>query len=149
MASSRANTVGDYLAELPEARRRVVSAVRDLVNRHLPDGYVETMNWGMISWEIPLSRYPATYNGQPLSYVALAAQKRHCALYLPGCGADPSRDAALRRAYAAAGKRLDMGKACLRFEAWEDLVPDAIAAAVASTPVDAHIAQYEASRARK
>ena len=56
MASSKAKTVDDYLTELPEQRRAVVSAVRDLVNRHLPPGYVETMSWCMISWEVPLSR---------------------------------------------------------------------------------------------
>jgi hypothetical protein len=73
MVSSAAKTVEAHLDELPAERRRVVSAVRDLVNRHVPSGYVETMNWGMISWEIPLARYPVTYNKQPLGYVALAA----------------------------------------------------------------------------
>ena len=106
MASSKAKTVDDYLAELPEDRRAVVSALRDLVNRHLPPGYVEAMSWGMISWEIPLSRYPATYNKQPLAYVALAAQKQYYALYLMACYANSSQDVALRNAYADAGKAL-------------------------------------------
>jgi hypothetical protein len=149
MASSKAKTVDDYLAELPEDRRAVVSAVRDLVNRHLPPGYVEAMSWGMISWEIPLSRYPATYNKQPLAYVALAAQKQYYALYLMACYANSSQDVALRNAYADAGKALDMGKSCLRFKTLDDLLPEAIGGVVASTPVDAHIAQYQASRARK
>ena len=148
MASSKAKTVDDYLAELPEDRRAVVSAVRDLVNRHLPDGYVETMSWGMVSWEIPLSRYPTTYNKQPLSYVALAAQKQHYALYLTACQANSAQDVMLRNAYADAGRKLDMGKSCLRFKALEELLPEVVGAVVASTPVDAHIAQYEASRAR-
>nr|WP_298152431.1 DUF1801 domain-containing protein [uncultured Pseudoxanthomonas sp.] len=149
MASSKAKTVDDYLAELPEDRRAVVSAVRDLVNRHLPPGYMEAMSWGMISWEIPLSRYPATYNKQPLAYVALAAQKQYYALYLMACYANSSQDVALRNAYADAGKALDMGKSCLRFKTLDDLLPEAIGGVVASTPVDAHIAQYQASRARK
>lgn len=149
MASSKAKTVDDYLAELSEDRRAVVSAVRDLVNRHLPPGYVEAMSWGMISWEIPLSRYPATYNKQPLAYVALAAQKQYYALYLMACYANSSQDVALRNAYADAGKALDMGKSCLRFKTLDDLLPEAIGGVVASTPVDAHIAQYQASRARK
>ena len=149
MASSKAKTVDDYLAELPEDRRAVVSALRDLVNRHLPPGYVEAMSWGMISWEIPLSRYPATYNKQPLAYVALAAQKQYYALYLMACYANSSQDVALRNAYADAGKALDMGKSCLRFKTLDDLLPEAIGGVVASTPVDAHIAQYQASRARK
>ncbi len=148
MASSKAKTVDDYLAELPEERRAVVSTVRDLVNRHLPDGYVETMSWGMISWEIPLSRYPTTYNKQPLSYVALAAQKHYYALYLTTCYANSAQDVVLRNAYADAGRKLDMGKSCLRFKALDDLLPEVIGGVIASTPVDAHIAQYEASRAR-
>src|SRR4051794_30976735 len=110
MASSKATTVDDYLTELPEERRAVVSAVRDLVLRHLPPAYRECMNWGMISYEIPLERYPDTYNGQPLSYVALAAQKNHYALYLSCVHSDPERDAWLREQFSAAGKKLDMGK---------------------------------------
>ncbi|CAN7511142.1 DUF1801 domain-containing protein [Pseudoxanthomonas sp. LjRoot143] len=148
MASSKAKTVGEYLAELPDDRRAVVSAVRDLVNRHMPEGYVETMSWGMVSWEIPLTRYPTTYNKQPLSYVALAAQKQYYALYLTTCYANSAQDVVLRNAYADAGKRLDMGKSCLRFKALDDLLPDVIGGVIASTPVDAHIAHYEASRAR-
>lgn len=149
MAGSEAKTVDEYLAELPEERRAVVSAVRDLVNRHLPAGYVETMSWGMVSWEIPLSRYPTTYNRQPLSYVALAAQKQHYALYLTACHEHSPQDVVLRNAYADAEKKLDMGKRCLRFQALDDLLPDVIGAVIASTPVSAHIAHYEASRARK
>ena len=149
MASSKAKTVDDYLTELPEQRRAVVSAVRDLVNRHLPPGYVEAMSWGMISWEVPLSRYPDTYNRQPLAYVALAAQKQYYALYLMACYANSTQDVTLRNAYVDAGKRLDMGKSCLRFKALDDLLPEVVGGVIASTPVDAHIAQYEASRARK
>ncbi len=148
MASSKAKTVEEYLVELPDERRAVVSAVRELVNRHLPHGYVEAMSWGMISWEIPLSRYASTYNKQPLSYVALAAQKHYYALYLTTCHANSAQDVVLRNAYADAGKKLDMGKSCLRFKALDELLPEVIGGVIASTPVDAHIAQYEASRAR-
>ena len=149
MASSKAKTVEEYLAELPEDRRAVIASVRALVNRHIPDGYVEAMSWGMIAWEVPLSRYPTTYNKQPLSYVALAAQKQYYALYLTTCHENSAQDVVLRNAYADAGKRLDMGKSCLRFKALDDLLPDVIGGVIASTPVDAHIAHYEASRARK
>lgn len=149
MTSSSAKTVDEYLAELPEDRRAVVSAVRDLVNRYLPSGYIEAMSWGMVSWEVPLSRYPATYNRQPLSYVALAAQKRHYALYLTACYANSAQDVVLRNAYADAGKKLDMGKSCLRFGALDDLLPEAIGAVVASTPVAAHVAADAARRAGK
>jgi hypothetical protein len=84
MASSKAATVDAYLAELPEDRRAVVSAVRDVVLRSLPAGYEESMAFGMIGYGVPLARYPDTYNGQPLSYAAIAAQKSYYALYLMG-----------------------------------------------------------------
>jgi len=148
MASSKAKTVEEYLAELPADRRTVIASVRDLVNRHIPAGYVESMSWGMIAWEVPLSRYPTTYNKQPLPYVALAAQKQYYALYLTACYANSAQDVVLRNAYADAGLKLDMGKSCLRFKAPGDLLPEVIGGVIASTPVDTLIAQYEASRAR-
>ncbi|HEX8433293.1 MAG TPA: DUF1801 domain-containing protein, partial [Longimicrobium sp.] len=110
MASSKAATPDEYLAELPPERRAVLSAVRDVVRGSLPDGYRECMSWGMISYEIPLERYPNTYNGKPLSYAALAAQKNHYALYLTSTEQDPEQAAWLAGEYAKAGKRFDMGK---------------------------------------
>ena len=145
MVSSRASTVKEYLAALPKERREVVSAVRDLVQRHLPAGYREAMNWGMITWELPLAKYPDTYNGQPLGYVALAAQKNYNALYL--CVyQDPEQETWLKRAFRDAGKKLDMGKSCLRFRSLEDLPLEAIGRIVAWTSPEKHIARYEASR---
>lgn len=145
MVSSAATTVTEYLIELPPQRRAVVAAVRDLVNAHIPDGYVETMTWGMIVWQVPLSRYPDTHNRQPLAYVALAAQKNAYSLYLGGTSdAEPART--LRAAYAEAGRKLDMGKSCLRFRKLDDLLMAPIACMIAGTPVDATIAAYEASR---
>jgi hypothetical protein len=146
MASSKATTVRQYLDELPPERRAVISQVRDLVNLHLPAGYEETMSWGMISWEIPLSRYPVTYNKQPLMYAALAAQKNYYALYLSSVYVDPVHEASLRAAYAAAGKPLDLGKSCLRFKRLDDVVQAAVAGVLAAVSVDQYIAHYEASR---
>lgn len=145
---SDATTPKEYLDQLPPERREVVAQVRKLVRAHVPKGYRETVNWGMLAWEVPLKRYPDTYNGQPLLYVALAAQKNHYALYLNGVYADPEKSAALERAYAAAGRKLDMGKSCLRFKKVEDLVPEAVAAAVSSLGVDDFIAAYEAGQRR-
>jgi hypothetical protein len=146
VATSRATTVEGYLAELPAERRPVVEAVRDLVCRNLPAGYEERMSWGMISYELPLARYPETYNGQPLCYAALAAQKHHYALYLTAVYQDPALAARLADAYAAAGLRPDIGKSCVRFKRLADLPLDAIGAAVASVPPAQFIAQYEAGR---
>lgn len=145
MARSDAATVADYLAELPEDRRAVMSAVRDLVNRHLPPGYEETMRWGMISWELPLARFPRTYNGQPLGVAALAAQKGYYALYLTCAYGSPDRTEALAAAWRAAGKKLDMGKSCLRFRRLDDLVPEAVGAELAASPPELLIAQHEAA----
>ena len=148
MVSSAARTVDEYLAELPPERAAVVAAMRDLVDAHMPPGYQEAMAFGMIGWGIPLSRYPDTYNRQPLGYVALAAQKNAYSLYLMGVHADGEQERALHEAAAAAGKKLDMGKSCLRFKRPEDLPLQAIGKLIASIQVDDYIALYEASRKR-
>jgi uncharacterized protein YdhG (YjbR/CyaY superfamily) len=149
MATSKAATVDEYLAELPPERREVVSRVRDLVRRNLPNGYEETMNWGMISYEIPLARYPNTYNRQPLSYVGLAAQKNYYALYLTSAYQNSEQGKQLAEAFKKAGKKLDMGKSCLRFKTLDDLPLDAVGRIVASTPPEKWIAQYEAARGKR
>jgi hypothetical protein len=143
---SKATTVEEYIAELPEDRRAVVTTVRSVIQNNLPKGYRETMNWGMISYEVPLERYPKTYNKQPLAFAALAAQKNHFAVYLNCCEAGSDREERLRAEFAKAGKKLDMGKSCIRFKAIDDLALDVIGREIAETPVDAFIARYEASR---
>ncbi|MDF1504509.1 DUF1801 domain-containing protein [Roseisolibacter sp. H3M3-2] len=149
MARSAATTADEYLAELPAERRALVGAARDLVRAHLPAGYREMMSFGMICWGIPLADYPDTYNGQPLCYAALASQKQYVSLYLMGVAPGGAEEGALRDAYAAAGKKLDLGKSCLRFKRWDDLVPEAVARVVAATPPAAFVAAYEASRRKK
>lgn len=146
MVTSKASSVEDYLAELPPEQRTVVAAVRDLVNANLPTGYVESMNWGMIAWEIPLSRYPATHNKQPLGYAGLTAKKSGYSLHLMCAYANPGLDQAFRDAYANAGRKLDMGKGCLRFRKFEDLLIEPLERLIAGASVEAYIAMYEASR---
>lgn len=148
MPRSDTVSVADYLASLPPERRAVVAKVRDLVNANLPAGYAETMAFGMIGWGVPLSRYPDTYNRQPLGYVALAAQKNGYSLYLMGVYAIAEQERKLRAAAATAGKKLDMGKSCLRFKKPEDLPLEAIGELIADVGVDAYIAVYEAGRKR-
>ncbi len=148
MVASAAKTVEAYLDELPPERRAVIATVRDLVNAHMPEGYRESIAFGMIGWGVPLSRYPNTYNKQPLAYVSLAAQKNKYSLYLMGVYADSEQERALRAAAAAQGKKLDMGKSCLRFTKPEDLPLDTIGELIASISVDDYIALYEASRAK-
>jgi uncharacterized protein YdhG (YjbR/CyaY superfamily) len=149
MVSSKETTPAAYLASLPPERRKVVAAVRAQVRKHLPKGYVESMNWGMLCWEIPLSRYPDTYNKQPLSYVALAAQKNNYALYLTNVYQDEALHGRLVEAYEAAGRKLDMGKSCLRFKSLEELPMDVIGDIIAATPVERLIEQAEAVRRRR
>jgi uncharacterized protein YdhG (YjbR/CyaY superfamily) len=149
MVQSKAATVDQYLEELPPEQREVVSAIRHIILESLPEGYVEAMNWGMISYEIPLEDYPDTYNGKPLSYLALAAQKNHYSLYMMGVYQDAEQETKLKDGFEQAGKKLDMGKSCLRFRKLDDIPRDVIGDLIASTPPAEMIARHEASRRRK
>lgn len=148
MAQSRAKTVEEYLNELPDNRREVVSAVRDAILANLPEGYVESMNWGMITYEIPLSQYPDTYNKQPLSLVALAAQKNYYSIYLNCLYQDPERDRLIEQYFGKTGKKLNMGKSCVRFRKIEDLPLDLITEMISDYPPEKFINQYEEGRKR-
>lgn len=118
MAKSAAATVAEYLQELPAERRAVIEQVRQVILDNLPPGYQERMNWGMISYEVPLERYPKTYNKQPLNYAALAAQKNNYTLYLMCAYNGSMQEGWLQEQFAAAGKKLDMGKSCLTSASW-------------------------------
>ena len=145
MVSSKAATVADYLDELPPERRAVIETVRDAINAVMPAGFREGMGYGMIEWFIPLEDYPVTYNKQPLGYAALAAQKNAYSLYLNFVYATAGRAEQFRAAWAG-GRKLDMGKSCIRFKQASDLDLDLIKREIASaTPADL-IAAYEASR---
>ncbi len=146
MAKSSAATVEAYLQELPAERRAVIEQVRQVILDNLPPGYQERMNWGMISYEVPLERYPTTYNKLPLNYAALAAQKNSYSLYLMCAYNGSLQEGWLQEQFAAAGKKLDMGKSCLHFRKLDDLPLDVIAEAIGMVSVDAFIAQYERSR---
>ena len=145
---STASTPDEYLAEQPVERREALAAVRATVNSHLSPGLVEAMDFGMITWQIPLARYPKTYNGHPLGIAALANQKNYMALHLPGLYVDPDEDAWFRERWAASGKKLDMGKGCVRFKRLDDLPLDVVGEAIGRTSVDRYIARYEAGRRR-
>jgi hypothetical protein len=147
MVSSQAATVRDYLESLPSDRRAIVTSLRRLIKTHLPEGFEEGMQYGMISYYVPFSRLRDTYNRQPLAIVSLASQKNHLSLYLMGLYGDPGRERSLAEAFREAGKRLDMGKSCVRFKRLEDLALPAIAELIAGTSVDEFIAHYRATRA--
>ena len=146
MVSSKAATVEQYLEELPPDRREVVSRVREVILQNLPQGYAETMSWGMISYQIPLEDCPDTYNGQPLGYLGLAAQKHKNSLYMLGVYRDAEQETKLKDAFKKAGMKMDMGKSCVRFRKLEDIPLDVIGELVASTSPKELIALYDESK---
>lgn len=143
MVQSTAKTVKGYLEELPPERRAVFSRVLDVVRRNMPAGYEEGMAFGMIGWQVPLARFPETCNGQPLMYAALAAQKNAFSLYLMCAYGEPKSKAALAQAFADAGKKLDMGKSCVRFKKLDDLPLEAIGKFIGAVPVKDYLSFYE------
>ena len=148
-------TVAAYLAGLPADRRAALEAVVEVVRANLPAGYEQGIGYGMIAWYVPLATFPDTYNGQPLGLAALASQKRYMSLYLNTVYGDPPTERWFRDQWAATGKRLDMGKACVRFRALDDLALDVVGETIARTSVERFVARYidvrgssRASRAR-
>ena len=143
---SEAATPDAYLDEAPETRRSALAAVRAVVLDHLPGGFEETMQHGMISYVVPLDRFPNTYNGQPLVTASLANQKRYMALYLLGIYGDETARAWFDERWAATGKSLDMGKSCVRFRSLDDVALDVVGEAIGRTSVDDLIAVHERAR---
>jgi hypothetical protein len=146
MAKSNASTVEEYLAELPDERRAEVSAVRDVILANLPDGYVEQMDWGLITYAVPLEVSGPTYNKKPLMYAALAAQKNYYAVYLTTVMAE--FEDSFRARWAATGKKLDMGKACVRFKRSTDLALDVIGDEIARLTVPEFLDWHEENRTK-
>jgi hypothetical protein len=149
---SNAETVAEYLASLPEGRRTALEMVRQVILNHLAEGYQETIQYGMISYVVPHSLYPAGYYcnpTQPLPYASLGSQKNHMAIYLMCNYRDAAMDQWFRLEYAKTGKKLDMDKSCIRFKKIEDLALEMVGAAIARTSVKMYIQQYEESQLRK
>lgn len=140
---ARAGTPEQYLASLPDAKRQAIAGARAFIQLNLPPGYEEMMSAGMLAWAVPLSRLPKTYNGHPLCYVALGAQKNYNAMYLMCAYASPKLTALLKTSFKKAGKKLDMGKSCLRFKTLDDLELDSLGQVIASTPMEKYAAMYE------
>lgn len=144
---SKATTVDQYMAELPPDRREVIGALRVVILKNLPKGYEEGMQWGMPSYFVPHSAYPAGYHcqpDQPLPFVSLASQKNHMAFY----GFCNYTNDVLRNRFVEdwkkTGKKLDMGKSCVRFKKLEDVPLKVIGDAVKRVPMKKFIKQYEA-----
>ena len=143
---SDAETVEDYLATLPDDRAEAITTVRDTIRANLPDGIVETMNWGMISYEVPLELCPDTYNGKPLQLAALASQKKHMAVYLTSVYSSPATYEWFVSEYEQRGKKSDIGKSCVRFTKLENLPLDLVGQVIADVDLDEFLRRYEESR---
>jgi len=144
---SSAATTREYLDGLEPDRREVVEQLVDLVRANLPPGYEEAMTWGMPGWEVPLSTQPETYNGKPLAYVSLAAQKNHYAVYLMGLYADAGLEEEFRARWSPpSGKALDMGKSCVRFRRIEDADLPLLGEMVAAIDVERFLQYYDSVR---
>lgn len=149
MVASSAKTVKEYLDGLSPERRKEIEAVRKIIIKNLPKGYEEGISYGMLGYCVPLSLYPKGYLGKkdvPLPYACLASQKHYMALYLNNVYGDKATDEWFRKTYKASGKKLDMGKSCVRFKSADDLPLEVIGQAIAKTPVQTYIERYEAAR---
>jgi len=145
---SKATTVEQYLTELPAERRAALEAVRAVILAHLDPDYAEGMQYGMIGYYVPHRVFPAGYHcdpRQPLPFAGLASQKNHMSLHLMCVYGDPEQARWFRQAWAQTGKKLDMGKACVRFKRLADLPLDVIGAAIRRVPAKKYIAHYEAA----
>ncbi len=130
MVSSAASTVDQYIAELQEPRRREIAELLALIRSNLPKGFDETMAWGMIVFQVPLEVSGPTYNDQPLAAVALASQKNHISFYLSSIYASKELTAEFHQRWERSGKRLDMGKSCVRFKSLDKADLDTLGWAV-------------------
>jgi hypothetical protein len=144
-------TIDGYLATLAADRRDAIARVRDAINAKVPRGYEEKLQYGMIAWCVPESVLAAkdVYNKQPLCLACLGSQKSHMAVYLMGVYADEAERAWFERAYKASGKKLDMGKSCLRFSSIEKLAIDVVAEAMSRIPVERYVESYHRLRTAK
>ena len=143
---SKAATVAAYLKSLPDDRRKALQAIRKVVNDNLDPKVKEAMAYGMPGWVVPLSVYPDGYHcakDTPLPFASLASQKNHMALYLFCVYSVPGEAERLAEEWKAAGKKLDMGKSCLRFKNLEDVPLEVIGKAVKRMTLKKFIAGYE------
>src|SRR6476660_2433659 len=142
-------TVDQWLASVPAERKEAVQAVRDAVNEHLPKGYWETVDWGMLAWVVPLATLPDTHNGRPLMLAALGAHTKVMTLYLMTVYGDPKVRREFEIAYKKTGRRLDMGGCCVHFKKLDDLPVDVVGNTIARVSVDQYVERYESSRPKR
>jgi len=146
---SDAQTVEQYISSLPDDRRDAIEQVRDVILKNLPKGFKEGIQYGMIGYFVPLSRYPDGYLNDrrtPLPFASLASQKNHMAIYMNHIYADKKLYDWFVNEYEKTGKKMDMGKSCVRFTEIDDLPLSLIGKTIAKATVRDFIKQYEDSR---
>jgi hypothetical protein len=146
---SGATTVAEYLKQLPEDRRTIISKVRSVIRKNLPKGFAEQMSYGMIGYVVPHKLYPAGYHcdpKQPLPFACLGSQKNHMSLYLMSVYGDPALAGWMKEQFQARGKKLDMGKSCIRFKTLDDLPLDVIGEVLSRVSVADYILRVEDAR---
>ena len=145
---SAATSVSEYLASLPDDRREAIQAVRKVILANMDPLLEEGMTYGMIGYYIPHRHYPAGYHcdpKMPLGYAGLASQKNHMSLYTMSVYGHMPTLEWFQKAWAKTGKKLDMGKSCIRFKKLDDLPLDVIAELFRKVPVAKYIESVEAT----
>lgn len=148
---SKAKTVTEYLKELPAERREALSVIRKVILDNLPEGFKEGIQYGMIGYFVPLELYPKGYLDdpeQPLPFAALASQKNHMAVYLMGIYGDKKNEEWFKKEYKKTGKKMNVGKSCVRFTKLDDVPLELIGQVIAKASVKEWIKRYEAARTR-
>jgi hypothetical protein len=143
---SKAATVKEYLDALPEDRRKALQAVRKVIKANLDKGYKEGMQYGMIGYFVPHSLYPDGYHcdpSEPLPFAGIASQKNHMAIYLMCLYSDANLQEWFKKEWAKTGKKLDMGKSCVRFKKIEDVPLEIIGEVIKRVPVKKFVDHYE------
>lgn len=149
MGQIKASSPANYVNQLSPDEKKQINALRKLIKANLQPGFEEAVNWGMLVYQVPVKRCSETYNGQPLTYVGLAAQKNYLALYLLGIYSDEKLRKKFESHYKKSGKKLNMGKACLRFKSIDEIPVDVIAESINLVSVDDFINMHSASMAHR
>ncbi|MEX2380708.1 MAG: DUF1801 domain-containing protein [Vicingaceae bacterium] len=143
----QANTPEAYIEQLPKERQDVIQKLRSTINKNIPRGFIECINYGMIGYVVPHSIYPNGYPCDPklpLPFINLASQKNFVALYHMGIYADQQLYDWFVTEYPKHAKyKLDMGKSCVRFKRMDDIPYDLIGKLVKKMNVEDWINLYE------
>jgi hypothetical protein len=146
--TNQVTAVDDYVAALPTKRREAISAIRSVILENIDPGFEEGIQYGMISYYVPFSAYPAGYHcdkSKPVNFASLGSQKNHMAIYLMCVYGNPAHEKMFRDDWALSGKKLDMGKSCVRFKRLEDVALDAVAKTIRRVSMQKYIEHYQAA----